>query len=244
MIKKIIQKIFAGLGYQIISKGFDNQKLSNDNRMIGALKRLSKLDILPDLIVDLGAAKGMWTERTLKVWPNSNYLLIEPIMEQITQISPEISDRKGVTIIEAVAGEQKSTVEFTISDDLDGSGVYDGKSGNIRSIKVIPLDSIKEVKNASTVLLKLDTHGYEFPIFEGGSETLKKTDAIIVEVYGFNVSPTGKLFHEVSSYLADKGFRLFDIVDVMRRPDDNAFWQADAIYLKNNNNVFSSDGYK
>ena len=68
---------------------------------------------------------------------------------------------------------------------------------------------------------------------------LEKTVAIIFEVYGFNISPTGKLFHEVTIYLSDKGFRLFDIVDVTRRPADNAFWQADAVYRQKSNQVFN-----
>jgi hypothetical protein len=72
---------------------------------------------------------------------------------------------------------------------------------------------------------------------------LKNTIVIVVEVYGFHVSPTGQLFHDVSGYLLGKGFRLFDIVDVMRRAKDNAFWQADAVYLKKDHPVFSNNQY-
>jgi len=96
---------------------------------------------------------------------------------------------------------------------------------------------------SKNILLKLDTHGYEIPIFEGAQLILPHTDVIIVEIYGFYVSPTGKLFHEISVFLKNKGFRLFDLVDIMRRPSDNAFWQADAIYLKESHEVFSSNKY-
>jgi hypothetical protein len=81
------------------------------------------------------------------------------------------------------------------------------------------------------------------PILKGAANTLKNTDVLIIEVYGFHVSPTCLLFHELTQYLSELGFRLFDIVEVMRRSKDNAFWQADAVYLKTTNRVFADNRY-
>ena len=99
-------------------------------------------------------------------------------------------------------------------------------------------------KDGGPFLIKLDTHGYEIPILEGAIKTLENTEAMIIEVYGFYVSPTAVLFHKLSEYLEKLGFRLFDIVDVMRRENDNAFWQADAVYLRIENSVFKENHYK
>lgn len=209
--------------------------------MIGGMSRIKDLGIEPTLIVDIGAAKGSWTKNALDYWPESVYKLIEPIREQIDMMPKSISNNAKVEIIEGAVGEKTGTVSFSITEDLDGSGVY-GEGENNRMVNVNNLDEICKDSHGSFVL-KLDTHGYEIPIFEGAAKTLKYTDAIIVEVYGFYVSPTGKLFHELSDYLMDKGFRLYDIVDVMRRQNDNAFWQADAIYLRADHMVFNDNSY-
>lgn len=244
MIKQLVILILKICGYKISRiEPASSKKMISLHSMEMALRRLKEKTINPDLIVDIGAAKGTWTELSLEVWPESNYLLIEPIIEQIEQIPNDLSERRNVSIVAGVAGEEEGEIQFSVTDDLDGSGVYGNNSSNLRTVKVVPLDSIASIKNSQSIVLKLDTHGFELPIFEGGDDSLKRTEAIIVEVYGFYVSPTGKLFHELSSYLEEKGFRLFDIVDVVRRPDDDAFWQADAVFLKQNNEIFKSNAY-
>ncbi len=212
--------------------------------MISALNRIKNQGIDPDIVVDIGAAKGSWTQKSSIIWPDSKYVLIEPLKEQIEAIPAYITENKSIEILEAVAGEQAGTVDFTVTADLDGSGVYGGEGSENRRIKVVALDDILSRNRDKKYLLKLDTHGFEMQIFSGAEQILKSTEAIIVEVYGFHVSPTAKLFHKVSAYLFDKGFRLFDIVDIMRRPGDNAFWQADAVYLRSEHEVFRDNHYK
>lgn len=251
-MKRIIQRIFSLFGYQLINIDFFKEKMKrrnvdkyrgDDNDMDSALRRLKANGIEPELIVDVGAAKGKWTESTLKIWQSSDYILIEPIQEQINSIPNSLKQNQQVVIHEGVAGSEAGSIKFTVNDDLDGSGVY-GKGKNMRDIPVIALDDIVKDRDDRLILLKLDTHGFEIPIFKGAEKTLNSTIAIVVEVYGFFVSPTAKLFHEISKYLETKGFRLFDIVDVRRRASDQAFWQADAIYLRDDHAVFSDNAYR
>lgn len=240
MFKEIILNLFSKFGYEvkrIRSTRSKNSLLEMDN----GIKRLYLLNITPNVIVDIGAAKGSWTKKAMDYWPGSVYKLIEPLREQIDMMPEIISSNAKVEIIEGAAGEKTGSVSFSITEDLDGSGVY-GEGENNRVVTVYNLDEICRDSKGS-YLLKLDTHGYEIPIFEGAGETLKMTDAIILEVYGFYVSPTGKLFHQISEYLSRKGFRLFDIVDIMRRPKDDAFWQADAIFLRAEHPVFEDNSY-
>lgn len=240
-MKKLILKIFAKAGYKIIKKNNTVESI-NLIGMQGGLRRLKDVGIYPKIVVDIGAAKGSWTNMSLDIFPDANYILVEPLREQIENIPKIISNKTNVTIIEGVAGVEQGMVKFSITKDLDGSGIY-GNGDNQRKVEVFSIDEL--LKDATqSVLLKLDTHGFEIPIFEGAKESLKKTDAIVVEVYGFHVSPTGKLFHELSSYLSEKGFRVFDIIDIMRRPKDKAFWQADVIYLKSDHPIFYDDSYQ
>lgn len=250
MIKRIIQWLFQSFNYEIIKKSsldilrqssYQGEKNAG-NTMLDSMNRLKAIGINPGLIIDMGAAKGRWTEQAQMIWPDSDYLLIEPLREQLVQISQSLKSSEKVTIIEAAAGSESGTVSFNVSPDLDGSGVYGGNE-NTRNVPVIKLDD--KTKNvANGILLKLDTHGYEMPIFNGADQTLEKTEAIIVEVYGFFISPTAILFHEISDHLFKRGFRLFDIADIMRRNSDQAFWQADAIYLKNSDKIFANNNFK
>lgn len=46
----------------------------------------------------------------------------------------------------------------------------------------------------------------------------------------FSVST--KLFHEVISYMVERKFRPYEIVDVLRRPLDGAMGQCDVLFVK------------
>lgn len=241
----MLQILFGIIGLEVIRKQSkvrnSYNKFRDINGMKGALERIKNLGIQPDCIIDAGAAKGAWSQKAKLHWPTSTFILIEPLIEQIDRIEENLKN-SSTEIHEAVAGKEEGSVVLNVSSDLDGSGVYGREGENSRRVKVVTFDGVCGGRFDS-ILLKLDTHGYEIPIFEGSSEVLKKTTVIIVEVYGFHVSPTGILFHEISAYLGRNGFRMFDIVDIMRRPNDKAFWQADVVYLRADHSIFSNNSY-
>ncbi len=141
----------------------------------------------------------------------------------------------------AVAGEKSGETFLEVSSDLDGSGIYGGDSPNSRKVPVVKVDDIAIDKSGS-ILLKLDTHGYEMPIIKGAEQTLKKCVLLIIEVYGFHISPTCLTFHELSVELDKLGFRLIDIVDIMRRPEIRAGMDA-FFYIRKDHPVFEKNSY-
>lgn len=96
---------------------------------------------------------------------------------------------------------------------------------------------------AGPFLLKLDTHGFEIPIFEGAASTLDQTSLLIVEAYNFELRPGALRFHELCTYLGGRGFRPLDVVDVMRRPGDDVLWQFDLFFARNDSREFASSAF-
>jgi len=239
MFKSIIKRLISSTGYTLYSKGYIPENLAS---MEAGLNRVKASGLFPDLIIDIGAADGTWTEKSLAVWPVASYRLIEPLAEKTESLNKLNCAYPKIQYHLAVAGETEGEVGLNVSPDLDGSGVYGNDAGTLRKVPVTTIDTIA-ADTKGRVLIKFDTHGYEVPILKGAAETLKRTDVLIIEVYGFHISPTCLLFHELSAYLDDLGFRLADIVDVIRRPGDKAFWQADAFYFRKDNPVFLKNSY-
>jgi len=236
--KTFVKKAFDKLGYRIQS----NKTVLEKNSMTDGLERMKMLNINVDTIIDIGAAEGTWTADALKLWPSAAYELIEPLTEQKAKLEQLKLLHPKVNYHLAVAGETPGEVYLNISPDLDGSGVYGKESDNTRKVPVITIDDI--VKNRpGNFIIKFDTHGYELPILNGAKETLKKASLLIIEVYGFRISPTCLLFHELTAHLDTLGFRMIDIVGTLRRKSDNAFWQADAFYLRKDHRVFENNNF-
>ena len=100
----------------------------------------------PNCVIDIGAAKGTWTSLVMQYFPESQFILVEPLKEQIDHIPSNIIKNPSVKIIEGVAGENEGIISFSISDDLDGSGVY-GTGDNQRKVAVFPIDHVVNYAN-------------------------------------------------------------------------------------------------
>lgn len=249
MLKKILRKLGHAAGLEISAyrpQAVKEYGYVRNEEMIQGLIRSKMRSFQPTTIIDIGAAEGSWTLSCQEIWPDANYVLFEPLEERAEALKKLVQQNKKFHFVAAGAGKEQSVKHFYVSGDLDGSAVVDEPSTaeNIRVINITSVDhEISAAGLPGPYLLKLDTHGFEVPIFEGALETLKNTELIIVEVYGFNLTKDSLLFFQMTDFLDKYGFRMVDMVDVMRRQKDGAFWQADAFYLKKDNVIFNDNVY-
>jgi FkbM family methyltransferase len=249
-LKKLIKKIFKKAGYDIVPAGKPSPVVlkHNPDSMVIALTRNNKLIKKPSSVIDLGAAQGNWTKSVLQIWPDANYLLFEPLAEREPDLQKLKNEKANVDFVMAAAGAAPASIRFNVTDDLDGSGFYSAAEGGrytTRNVRVTTVDSeIKNKKLKGPFILKFDTHGFEIPILAGAKNVLPETELIVMECYGFILSPECKLFPEMCMQLDQLGFRLSDIIKIERRPGDSVFWQCDAIFLRKENPVYQNNNYR
>jgi len=248
-MKKVLKSILKRGGYKIekIQPVVAADPAKGDT-MYNGLVRLRSLGLTPASIVDVGAAAGTWTEEAAHVWPDAAFLLFEPLEERKEVLTTlQTSSKNKIFLAFAAAGEEEAEVTFHVSDDLDGSGIATDAAATAegRPVKLTSIDRQIGVNSLKPpYAIKLDTHGFEVPIIEGSTETIKNTLFFIIECYGFQIAPGSLLFWEMCQLMSTKGFRLFDIVDTMRRPGDKAFWQCDAFFIRNDHPLYANNRYR
>lgn len=246
-MKKIIVFIFNFFGLEIRRKPSVDllYNYSRNEQMIQGLKRCKQRGITINTIIDVGAAAGSWSLSALEFWPSSNYILFEPLVERKNELEQLSLKNKNFHFIPAAAGRERGQVSFEVASDLDGSGISDVTIGDsIRTVEVTPIDvEVEKLQVKGPFIVKLDTHGFEIPILEGCSKIWNDVSLFIIECYGFHIAKESLLFWEMCQYMQSKGFRLVDIVDIMNRPTDGAFWQCDAFFMNSTNQVFESNSY-
>ena len=212
--------------------------------MISGLNSLKKQNISVKTILDVGAAKGVWSIALQKLWPCCSFVLFEPLEERKTALENLISANTNFHYIPSAAGKDSSQIKFYISADLDGSGVAKDTDQITRLVSLTSVDlEIKRLKLHGPFIIKLDTHGYEVPILEGCKDIIEHVSLFIIECYGFRIAKHSFLFWEMCRHMDTLGFRLIDIVDVMRRPKDEAFWQCDAFFVRKEDEVLDNASY-
>jgi FkbM family methyltransferase len=243
-MKNLIRSLFAFFNLEIRKKEKAIVREHYNNEMGRGLERLEKLKLKIKTIVDVGAAEGLWTNSAKYFWPDADFILFEPLEERREILESLAKKDKSIHVVHFAAGKEKTTINFMVTEDLDGSGVTDGKLGNSRVVQVTSIpEEINRLELKGPFLIKLDTHGFEIPILEGCFSLLDEISVFIIECYGFRIAKNSLLAYEMCQYLDTIGFRLFDIVDTMRRPGDNAFWQADAFFIRKDHPVFDKNSY-
>ena len=180
----------------------------------------------------------------LCAFPDAQILAFEPLVEHRDVLTRRACAEPSFQYVPAAAGACDGFAALNVAADLDGSGIYDTNE-NARRIDVRTIDGEVAARGLrGPFLIKLDTHGYEFPILAGASRCLAATSALIIEVYAFYLTRSSPLFHELTSRMAELGFRCSDIVGILRRPDDGVLWQADFVFQPVTASIFKKQSYR
>jgi FkbM family methyltransferase len=176
---------------------------------------------VPDIIFDIGAHKGTWTQSCLQIYPRRSYLLFEAIDYQ----ELKLFQAPNISVFNEVLNDKIEEVEWF---EMQNTGDSMFKEKSIHFKDCVPLKKITntldniietnkniiDIDNIKNVFIKIDCQGAEIPILKGASNILKKTDFIILEIplfgqYNENVPS----FIEHINFMNSIGFVTYDIAD-------------------------------
>ena len=241
MIKKILKSIFKSMGLQKISTSSSLKDLSLES----ALARINVKDIKIKTVIDVGASNGSWSTIVKQYFPKAFYYLIEANPYHLISLEEFKTSSENIDFVLAAAGDVNGEIYFDASDPFGGLASHASSHNTNIKVPVVTLDSVCKLNNLQPpFLIKLDTHGFEIPIFEGASEILNKTNVIVVETYNFNIADKSLRFPQICQYLEDKGFRCIDICDPLFREKDLALWQFDLFFIRSDHPIFSLNSWR
>jgi FkbM family methyltransferase len=235
---KMIQQVFT---MALHTFGLTGDTLS----LRSALDRCRRRGLDIGTVIDIGASNGVWSLKARKFFPNADFFLVEAQGDHEPGLKKLKEQYAGIDYIIAAAGDRDGEIYFDASDLFGGVASHTPLEQSSVIVPVRSLDSLINERNLTPpFLLKLDTHGFEVPIFEGARETLRQTALIIVETYNFKLTSDSLRFHEMCSFLESRGFRCIDLCEPMHRPKDKAFWQVDLFFVPADREEFKSNTYE
>lgn len=238
-IKRVFEKAMVRRGWQPPSSTCGPLTMKH------GLEMLHQNETSITTIIDMGAARGDWTRRTRKIFSRQHYLLCEPLPQRRESLKRLIqTDPERLHLATEAIGDHDGSVQFTIGDDLDGSGIYADGVGESVEVPLRKLDTVVSERGLEgPFFLKFDTHGYESMILDGATAVLSQTNVIVMEMYIYDISPTSSRFYQQCQQLDGLGFRPFYMVDFMTRPTDGSLWQMDVFFLRHENPIFADNNY-
>jgi FkbM family methyltransferase len=228
MLKQLIKKSFNSWGYDI-SKNID---LTGAPTMKGGLYRAKIRGLGIKSVVDVGASDGSWSLLCREFFPHAEYLLIEAQMPHLDGLRKVKLKNKGIDFTMKAASDRSGRVYFDDHDLWGGVASHEPFQGGCTEVEATTIDYEAGTRGLTgPFIVKLDTHGHEREILEGGREILKQTKLLIIETYNFKINQEGKRFYEICLHLKELGFMPADIVDLLYRDKDKILWQMDTFFL-------------
>lgn len=228
------KRALVNLGFKLDRDHFQllaNQHLFAPDMRLG-LKYLAARGVQPRTIIDIGAFEGNWAKMAMEVWPDANIVMIEANPDKTVLLRSDPAF-KNATVVEALLGsEEGAAVTFHVMES--GSSVFEEHSPVERRHLVLrqeTLDGVAEdLDNAD--FIKIDVQGYELEVLKGGSQTLSRAEAILIELSLIEINEGAPILDTALSFMKTAGFVPYDIFELHRRPLDHAMNQIDVLFVR------------
>ena len=208
------------------------------------LTRAQGRGFAPAVIFDIGASNGQWTRMCRSIFPESQYVLAEPLEAHREELQAMAHADQRVSVWCGVAGAAPGTVQ--LYDHGDQSSLLQSKDfpGRPTSVQSTTVDALLASHGAAApVLLKADVQGYELEVLKGASRCLEQAEMLILEVSFRRIYKDNPLAHEIVAYVGERGFQIYDVCSYLQRASDRELIQSDFVFVHESSALLNGEGW-
>lgn len=192
------------------------------------------------VIIDGGAHNGESIEKFIDIFDEPTVHAVEANPKKASMLRCKYSPNPNIHIYNVALGPNEDTKVINISKDDISSSLLSPTTENVytfgenvdthsrKNIKQIPLDSLI---NPPVDIIKLDLQGYELPALHGADRHLDNCSLVLSETAFRQMYHGQELFCELSQYVGNKGFEIFNLYDIYTS-SSGKITEADVIFTK------------
>ncbi len=208
------------------------------------LRRAQARGFAPALIFDIGASNGQWTRECLGTFPNSRYVLVDPLECNRDALRAMACADARITVWHGAAGASPGRLQIHQHGDQSSLLASEEFSGPVTTVDVGTVDLLfASSESPAPVLLKADVQGYELEVLRGASRCLGSAEMLVLEVSYRRMYQDSALAHEVIAYVGERGFRIYDVCSYLQRPADRELVQSDLVFVHESSALFGHQGW-
>ncbi len=200
-----------------------------------SLEALRDRGFAPATVFDVGAYHGEFARFCRAEFrPAPQVFCFEPLAAAVDKLTP-LAAAGEITLLPGLVGaEDAEAVPFHEHETTSSVLSHAGRVGAASAQPMRRLDTL--IRGGQLPgppdLLKIDTQGYELHVLRGIEGHLGGVRVILAEVNLLDIYAGVPLMHEVVGWLAARGWVVYDVCSLIRRPHDGAVWQSDLIFVQ------------
>ena len=229
-----VRKFLNSMGYEIV-------RYQDSLTSIKVGNWLQNLKI--ETIIDIGSNEGQFIQSITKILPGGRIYAFEPIPSCYTRLI-ENTRTLQVKAFNCGLSDVNGHTEINVSNNLVSSSILGMKDlhrnmypeSAYQEKQTIELRRLDDVFAAEAppgnMLVKIDVQGYEEKVLTGGTQTIRKASAVIIET-SFEPLYEGQwLFDNVYRYFMEAGFRFIGFADQALSKRTGIPLYGDAIFIR------------
>jgi FkbM family methyltransferase len=181
---------------------------------------ISILKDSPQIVIDVGANKGLYSEELFKRYPQANFYLFEPSLSNTEVLRKKFGANNNFKIFQTAVSI--ATGQAKLFSDEEGSGLasltkrnlkHFSKEMNIeRYVDTIRLDEflLNNLPGQTIDYIKIDVEGHELDCLIGAGESISAVKIIQFEFGGCNID-TRTYFQDFWYFFENTNFRVYRI---------------------------------
>lgn len=201
---------------RLLGKGWGGATLEQELQAAVSLLPSKK----PNLCIDVGGNKGLYTKQILHASHNCDVVIFEPAYSNFKHLNQLFSDSPTVKIEQLALSD--TNTEATLYSDRDGSGLASLTKRRLdhfgiifehtETTKTIRFENYWKSKlNSQQIdICKIDIEGHELSALAGFGEAIKNISVIQFEFGGANID-TRTFFQDLWYFFDDHQFDLYRI---------------------------------
>ena len=237
-LKDILRRKIRKIGYDITRFPLDPESTTRRKKFFEAMS--------VDTVIDVGANSGIFGEYTRKKIGYMNKIVsFEPLSSAFAALKAKADRDPNWSAFNFALGAADAKQEINIAGNSYSSSLLGMLPSHVDAaphsryvgkewIEVKTLDGICgtafELKGKT--YLKIDTQGFEKEVLIGSEGSLAKIDTIQLKMSLVPLYAGESLFHEMHSYLQQRGFALIDIEIGFTDPITGRLLQVDGVFQK------------
>jgi FkbM family methyltransferase len=240
-IRKFLKNILSHLNRGLKVFGFMLISVNGSLRTFDEFCQfLRSLGFHPALVIDVGVCRG--TPQLYTAFPSAKFILVEPQAE-FEPVLQRLTETLDAEYHLCAVAEGEGEIEFHVhSENMSGSSILrevggEFFDGSLRKVKTVPLDRLLPDKITGTALLKIDVQGGELSVLKGTESHLSDIDVIVVETSLISNMKGGAEIRDITNYLHDRGFVIFDVINPTFRPLDRCLQEVDLVFVRENSSL-------
>ena len=183
----------------------------------------------PQVIYDIGAHHGVWSQMAHSIFETQKVILFEPQQAFREKIMSRKPDSASWELVSSALGDKDETQWMHLTENSAASSLlaptgssdvpasWGTKPVRREEVKVATLDRLAaENKWPLPDLVKIDVQGFERAVIAGGRKTLALAQRVVIEVSLQTIYSGQALMPEVAHELAGLGFEIDDITEGCR----------------------------